>query len=87
MIAASFWSLLSPAIEIAENSSLPSWFPAAIGFLMGGFFLWAADKVIPHVHPTSPMKDAEGIRPETNSQVARPSVLLHEEGAVLLASA
>ena len=64
MIAASFWSLLSPAIEMAENSSLPSWFPAAVGFLLGGFFLWGADKIIPHVHPTSPMKDAEGIKPE-----------------------
>lgn len=64
MIAASFWSLLSPAIEMAENSSLPSWFPAAFGFLLGGFFLWGADKIIPHVHPTSPMKDAEGIKPE-----------------------
>lgn len=63
MIAASFWSLLSPAIEMAENSSFPSWFPAAVGFLLGGFFLWMADKVIPHVHPTSPMKDAEGINP------------------------
>lgn len=64
MIAASFWSLLSPAIEMAENSSLPSWFPATVGFLLGGFFLWGADKIIPHVHPTSPMKDAEGIKPE-----------------------
>lgn len=64
MIAASFWSLLSPAIEMAENSSLPSWFPAAFGFLLGGFFLWGADKIIPHVHPTSPMKDAEGIKPD-----------------------
>lgn len=64
MIAASFWSLLSPAIEMGENSSLPSWFPAAVGFLLGGFFLWGADKIIPHVHPTSPMKDAEGIKPE-----------------------
>lgn len=64
MIAASFWSLLSPAIEMAESSPLPSWFPAAVGFLLGGFFLWMADKIIPHVHPTSPMKDAEGIKPE-----------------------
>lgn len=64
MIAASFWSLLSPAIEMTENSSLPSWFPAAVGFLLGGFFLLGADKIIPHLHPTSPMEDAEGIKPE-----------------------
>lgn len=64
MIAASFWSLLAPSIEMAETGPFPSWFPAAVGFLLGGFFLWLADKVIPHVHPTSPMKDAEGINPE-----------------------
>lgn len=64
MIAASFWSLLSPAIEMAEAGPFPSWFPAAVGFLLGGFFLSLADKVIPHVHPNSQMKDAEGIKPE-----------------------
>jgi len=64
MIAASFWSLLSPAIEMSESGPLPSWFPAAFGFLLGGFFLWMADKIIPHLHPTSPMKSAEGIKPE-----------------------
>lgn len=64
MIAASFWSLLAPSIEMAETGPFPSWFPAAVGFLLGGFFLWMADKIIPHVHPTSPMKDAEGINPE-----------------------
>lgn len=64
MIAASFWSLLSPAISMAESSSMPSWFPATVGFLLGGGFLWVADKIIPHVHPTSQLKDAEGIKPE-----------------------
>lgn len=64
MIAASFWSLLSPAIEMSENGPFPSWFPAAFGFLLGGFFLWMADKIIPHLHPTSPLINAEGIKPE-----------------------
>ena len=51
MIAASFWSLLAPAIEMAEEaSSLPAWIPAAAGFLMGGAFLWLADKLLPHIH-------------------------------------
>jgi zinc transporter, ZIP family len=52
MIAASFWSLLAPAIEMAEASSsgLPSWLPAAIGFLAGGLFLFGIDRVIPHLH-------------------------------------
>lgn len=39
MIAASFWSLLSPALSMAENGPLPVWLPAAIGFLLGGVFL------------------------------------------------
>lgn len=64
MIAASFWSLLSPAIEMAEQDSLPAWLPAAIGFLLGGFFLSGVDKVIPHLHPTSLMDEAEGINPK-----------------------
>ena len=51
MIAASFWSLLAPAIELAEESStLPAWMPAVIGFLTGGLFLWSVDKILPHVH-------------------------------------
>lgn len=52
MTAATFWSLLSPAISYAENgsSSLPVWFPAAIGFLVGGFFLRLLDVIVPHIH-------------------------------------
>lgn len=64
MIAASFWSLLSPAIEMSEGGPFPKWVPAMVGFLLGGFFLWTADKVIPHLHPTSPIEEAEGIRPK-----------------------
>ena len=64
MIAASFWSLLSPAIEMAESDSLPAWLPAAIGFMLGGLFLWGVDKIIPHLHPNSELKDAEGISPD-----------------------
>ena len=62
MIAASFWSLLAPAIEMTpEVSSLPIWFPAITGFLMGGVFLWLADKLIPHLHLGFPDDEAEGI--------------------------
>ncbi|WP_284139196.1 MULTISPECIES: ZIP family metal transporter [unclassified Virgibacillus] len=64
MIAASFWSLLSPAIEMAEkNSAVPAWIPAAVGFMLGGFFLWGTDKVLPHLHPGLDMSEAEGINP------------------------
>ncbi len=60
MIAASYWSLLAPAIEMAEESSLPAWIPATTGFLIGGLFLYIADKIIPHLHLGFPMEEAEG---------------------------
>jgi len=60
MIAASYWSLLAPAIEMAEESSLPAWIPATTGFLLGGLFLYIADKIIPHLHLGFPMDEAEG---------------------------
>lgn len=64
MIAASFWSLLSPAIDMAEADGIPAWLPAAVGFLLGGFFLWGVDKILPHLHPTSSsIEEAEGIQP------------------------
>lgn len=50
MIAASFWSLLAPAIEMAELSNTPSWVPAVVGFMSGGIFLFATDKLLPHLH-------------------------------------
>ena len=62
MIAASYWSLLAPAIEMAEESDLPAWIPATAGFLMGGLFLWGVDKILPHLHLGFPMNEAEGIK-------------------------
>ena len=62
MIAASFWSLLLPAIEMSAGASVPSWFPATAGFLMGGVFLWSLDKTLPHLHLGLPMKKKEGIK-------------------------
>ena len=62
MIAASFWSLLAPAIEMAENSAIPGWLPAVVGFLLGGAFLWSVDKVLPHLHLGLPTNEAEGIK-------------------------
>jgi ZIP family zinc transporter len=61
MIAASYWSLLAPAIEMAEGLDLPAWFPATSGFLLGGAFLWLIDKLLPHLHPGFPEDAAEGI--------------------------
>lgn len=50
MIAASVWSLLIPALELAEEGSGLSWFPAATGFLLGIVFLLLLDSLIPHLH-------------------------------------
>ncbi|MFV0268382.1 MAG: ZIP family metal transporter [Draconibacterium sp.] len=61
MIAASFWSLLNPAIEMAEASGLVPWVPAVVGFLAGGAFLLAVDKILPHLHLGQPREKAEGI--------------------------
>ena len=47
MIAASFWSLLQPAVELAQTAGgLPAWLVATAGFLMGALFLWGSDKVV-----------------------------------------
>jgi ZIP family zinc transporter len=62
MVAASYWSLLAPAIEMAAESDLPAWVPAAVGFLLGGAFLWGVDKVLPHLHIGAPIEEAEGIK-------------------------
>jgi ZIP family zinc transporter len=53
MIAASFWSLLSPAISLAESEGKIAWLVVAIGFLAGGVFLKAIDWILPHVHSLS----------------------------------
>jgi ZIP family zinc transporter len=62
MIAASFWSLLNPAIEMAEESGSPAWLPALIGFLSGGAFLLIVDKLLPHLHIGLSTDKAEGIK-------------------------
>ena len=70
MIAASFWSLLSPSISYVEMqnemglSNLPSWLPPAVGFFFGALFLYILDKIIPHLHLFSKRDEAEGV--ETN---------------------
>ncbi len=62
MIAASYWSLLGPAIEIAEKGSGPRWFPPLTGFLLGALFLRVIDRILPHLHIGFPSEDSEGIR-------------------------
>lgn len=62
MIAASFWSLLEPAIAMSREAGGLAWFPAAAGFLAGGLFLWGIDRVLPHLHPGFAPGEAEGIK-------------------------
>jgi ZIP family zinc transporter len=65
MIAASFWSLLAPAIELAEADpgGLPAWAQAALGFLGGGVFLRIVDRLLPHMHPAfAGNGEVEGIK-------------------------
>lgn len=63
MIAASFWSLLAPSIELASQAGgLPSWLVPAIGFFLGAMALLLIDKILPHVHIGFKKSEAEGIR-------------------------
>ncbi|HOV65047.1 MAG TPA: ZIP family metal transporter [Spirochaetia bacterium] len=62
MIAASYWSLLAPALEMAEGGPVPAWVPAAAGFLLGGVCLRIIDKILPHLHMGLPTNQAEGVK-------------------------
>ena len=62
MIAASYWSLLAPAIEMSQGKDIPSWVPAVVGFLVGGIFLRGIDKILPHLHVGFPVEEAEGVK-------------------------
>jgi ZIP family zinc transporter len=62
MIAASYWSLLAPAIAMSEGKAIPAWVPAVVGFLLGGIFLRGIDKVLPHLHLGFPTREAEGVK-------------------------
>ena len=62
MIAASFWALLAPSIEMAEEVGLPPWLPAAVGFLAGGLFMRLIDKILPHLHLGFPDSEIEGVK-------------------------
>ena len=70
MIAASFWSLLEPAMEMSAEMGWPEWLPAAIGFMAGGLFLRLADRLMPHLHPGA--QEPEG----TPSSLRRSALLM-----------
>jgi len=60
MIAASFWSLLAPAIEMSKGEGFIKVVPAAIGFALGALFIFGLDKVLPHLHIN--FKETEGVK-------------------------
>lgn len=62
MIAASFWSLLAPGIEMAGQLGQTPWLTAAIGFMGGGIFMRTIDAFLPHLHPGLNMDKSEGIK-------------------------
>ena len=62
MIAASFWSLLNPAIALAEEMGMIKWLPALVGFLAGAFAMRLIDYVLPHVHLFGSLAETEGVK-------------------------
>ena len=60
MVAASFWSLLAPAIEMSKGDGFIKVIPAAVGFALGALFIFGLDKVLPHMHIN--FKETEGIK-------------------------
>jgi ZIP family zinc transporter len=62
MIAASFWSLLNPAIALSEEMGMVKWVPPLVGFLAGAFSMRLVDYLLPHVHLFGRMEEAEGVK-------------------------
>lgn len=66
MVSASFWSLLSPSIEMAESLNLNSWLTATLGFLSGGLLLFLGDKLFTKLTATK----------ENNNNIKRSLMLI-----------
>ena len=62
MIAASFWSLLAPGIDMAGQMGQIPWLTAVIGFMAGGLFMRLTDRLLPHLHPGFATDQSEGIK-------------------------
>ena len=82
MIAASFWSLLSPGIELAEDLGKCSWLVATLGFLSGGIILYLGDKLCKYFMKKRKSTNSEGLR---RSILLVSSISLHNipEGCVM----
>ncbi|CAM4074342.1 ZIP family metal transporter [Gillisia limnaea] len=78
MVAASFWSLLAPGIEMSPGEGFIKVIPAVVGFTLGAFFLFGLDKVLPHLHVNFQMSEKEGIKtPWHKSTLLTLAITLH----------
>lgn len=78
MVAASFWSLLAPGIEMSEGEGFVKVIPAAVGFLLGALFIFGLDKVLPHLHINFKENEKEGIKtPWHRSTLLMLAITLH----------
>ncbi|GAA5417489.1 zinc transporter ZupT [Paraliobacillus ryukyuensis] len=77
MIAASFWSLLSPAIERAEAQSVPAYIPAAVGFLLGGLFLLLVDRILPMINEDLYFKEITNRKAKHRTAMLVFSITMH----------
>ena len=62
MLAASYFSLLLPAVELSREINLFPWIPSVTGFLSGSLFLWGMDRLLPHLHRGSSIEEREGVK-------------------------
>ena len=62
MVAASFWSLLAPGIEMSPGEGFAKVIPSAVGFSMGALFLFGLDKLLPHLHINFRESEKEGLK-------------------------
>lgn|SRR5690625_235842 len=77
MIAASFWSLLDPGIQMAKAQGVPPYIPAAIGFLLGGAFLLLVDWILPMIDERSYFKEIQEPKAKRRTAMLVFSITLH----------
>lgn len=77
MVAASFWSLLSPAIDASADNPIGEWFPALVGFLGGALFIYSFDKIIPHRHRGEHTAEGLTVASSRRSTLLVTSLTLH----------
>ena len=78
MVAASFWSLLAPGIEMSPGEGFVKVIPALVGFGLGALFIFALDKILPHLHVNFKMSESEGIKtPWHKSVLLTLAITLH----------